>query len=64
MQVQRLLMSFDYFYQITCKVLFISFMNLKSKYCFYNYKYDYVVSNEIMSCADGGGSIATEYIFR
>ena len=56
-------MPFDYFYKIICKVLFVSFLHLKAKYYFYNYEYDYVVGYGTMVWVDGGGSIATVYVF-
>src|SRR5215203_6396747 len=51
-QVHRLLMSFEYFYQITCKVLCLSLLHKKQNHYFHNYEYDYVVGNGTMDCVD------------
>jgi hypothetical protein len=56
--------TIDYFYQITCKVLFISLLHRKAKFYFYNYVYYYVVGDGTMICTDGGGSISTSNIFK
>ena len=45
-------MSFEYFYQITCKVLYLSLLHEKQKYYFHNYEYDYVLGNGTMECVD------------
>jgi hypothetical protein len=55
-------MSFNYFYQITCKVLHLSLLHWKLKDYFYNYEYDYVVGYGTMVCVDGVGAIATSYV--
>jgi hypothetical protein len=51
-QVHHLLMSFEYFYQITCKVLWLSLLHKNQNHYFHNYEYDYVVGNGTMDCVD------------